>query len=43
MLEVDNLEVAYGRIEALHGVSISVGHGELLGHGANQLGVDADA
>jgi branched-chain amino acid transport system ATP-binding protein len=30
MIKVDTLKVAYGRIEALHGVSISVGHGEIV-------------
>lgn len=30
MLTVDNLKVAYGRVEALHGVSISVAQGEIV-------------
>ena len=30
MLTVDNLKVAYGRVEALHGVSINVAQGEIV-------------
>ena len=30
MLTVDNLKVAYGRVEALHGVSITVAQGEIV-------------
>ena len=30
LLEVSNMTVAYGRIEALHGISLSVEDGELV-------------
>src|SRR4029077_21099545 len=30
MLEVENLEVSYGALAALHGVSITVGPGEIV-------------
>jgi branched-chain amino acid transport system ATP-binding protein len=30
MLEVENLEVSYGALAALHGVSLTVGPGEIV-------------
>ena len=30
LLEVTDMTVGYGRIEALHGISLSVGDGELV-------------
>ncbi|GAA0518766.1 ABC transporter ATP-binding protein [Paractinoplanes deccanensis] len=39
LLELDNVTVAYGRIEALHGISLTVGEGEIVALiGANGAG-----
>ncbi|GGJ80541.1 ABC transporter ATP-binding protein [Pilimelia anulata] len=39
LLEIDNLTVAYGRIEALHAISLQVGEGEIVSLiGANGAG-----
>ncbi|GLH97085.1 ABC transporter ATP-binding protein [Phytohabitans aurantiacus] len=39
LLEIDNLTLRYGRIEALHGISITVGEGEIVALiGANGAG-----
>jgi branched-chain amino acid transport system ATP-binding protein len=39
LLELDNISLAYGRIEALHGISLTVGEGEIVALiGANGAG-----
>jgi branched-chain amino acid transport system ATP-binding protein len=39
LLELDNITLAYGRIEALHGISLTVGEGEIVALiGANGAG-----
>ena len=39
LLEIENVTLAYGRIEALHGISLSVGQGEIVALiGANGAG-----
>ncbi|GGK23688.1 ABC transporter ATP-binding protein [Pilimelia terevasa] len=39
LLEIENMTVAYGRIEALHGISLTVGEGEIVSLiGANGAG-----
>ena len=39
LLELDNISLAYGRIQALHGISLSVGQGEIVALiGANGAG-----
>ncbi|GLZ78983.1 ABC transporter ATP-binding protein [Actinorhabdospora filicis] len=39
LLEIENLDVHYGRIQALHGISLSVGEGEIVALiGANGAG-----
>jgi branched-chain amino acid transport system ATP-binding protein len=39
LLEIDNVSLAYGRIEALHGISLTVGQGEIVALiGANGAG-----
>ena len=39
LLELDNITLAYGRIQALHGISLTVGQGEIVALiGANGAG-----
>jgi branched-chain amino acid transport system ATP-binding protein len=39
LLELDNITLAYGRIQALHGISLTVGEGEIVALiGANGAG-----
>jgi ABC-type branched-subunit amino acid transport system ATPase component len=39
LLELDNVSLSYGRIQALHGISLTVGEGEVVALiGANGAG-----